>query len=69
MPETNFKKDAACPIGPPTWRYKCQACGSRFEMPAARGPSEEKERTCPRCKSRDILRVGIVKSKACPPGG
>ena len=60
---------AACPYGPPAWQYECNACGHKFEMPAPKGPTEEKSRTCPECKSKDIKRLGIVMSEACPPGG
>jgi DNA-directed RNA polymerase subunit RPC12/RpoP len=69
MAEDNLEKCAACPLGPPAWRYKCGACGNEFEMPAPKGPSEEKGRVCPECKSPNIVRVDIVKSEACPPGG
>jgi len=59
----------ACPYGPPAWQYKCHECGHKFEMPAPKGPTDAKSRTCPECKSKDIERVNIVKSEACPPGG
>ncbi|MGD0796063.1 MAG: hypothetical protein ABR958_10895 [Dehalococcoidales bacterium] len=67
--EINPEKCAACPLGPPAWRYKCGACAREFEMPAPRGPTDEKERTCPVCRSKNIKRIEIVKSEACPPGG
>jgi DNA-directed RNA polymerase subunit RPC12/RpoP len=62
----------ACPVhpaGPPPWRYTCRNCGAIFVMPAPKGPSEEKGRTCPSCTSHDIVWRATVSSKACPPGG
>ena len=59
----------ACPYGPPDWQYECQGCGHKFEMAAPKGPSDEKNRTCPECGSSDIKRIDIIKSEACPPGG
>jgi DNA-directed RNA polymerase subunit RPC12/RpoP len=62
----------ACPVraaGPPPWRYRCRACGAEFEMPAPKGPSEEKSRACPRCSSRDIEKQAVTRTEACPPGG
>jgi hypothetical protein len=38
-------------------------------MPVPKGPSDEKRRVCPECKSADIERTGVVKAEACPPGG
>jgi DNA-directed RNA polymerase subunit RPC12/RpoP len=72
--ETKKKKPgittcAVCQFGPPAWQYKCPECGHKFQMPAPKGPSEEKKRTCPKCHSQNIKRVNIVKSEACPPGG
>ena len=55
--------------GPPDWQYECLDCGKKFEMPAPRGPSEEKNRSCPECSGKNIKRVGIAKSEVCPPGG
>jgi len=69
MAELNIEKCAACPLGPPDWRYKCNTCATKFEMPAPSGPSDEKSRGCPACKSHNIERVSLVKSEACPPGG
>ncbi|HUT67026.1 MAG TPA: zinc ribbon domain-containing protein [Dehalococcoidales bacterium] len=69
MPKPDINSCSACPYGPPAWRYKCRECGHKFEMPAPKGPSEEKSRACPECQSKDIARVNIVKSEACPPGG
>jgi DNA-directed RNA polymerase subunit RPC12/RpoP len=69
MEKDNLEKCAACPFGPPAWRYKCGECANEFEMPSPSGPTEEKNRTCPRCKSQNIARIDIVKSEACPPGG
>jgi rubredoxin len=63
------EKRASCPIGPPDWRYKCRKCHHVFILPAAKGPSEEKNRTCPKCGATDIERTDLVKSEACPPGG
>jgi DNA-directed RNA polymerase subunit RPC12/RpoP len=31
------------------WKYECQKCGLRFEMPIPKSPSEEKGRRCPQC--------------------
>jgi putative FmdB family regulatory protein len=59
----------ACPLGPPDWHYKCRNCGNEFDMPVPKGPSEEKGRTCPKCRSKDIKRIFTVKSEVCPPGG
>jgi rRNA maturation endonuclease Nob1 len=69
MAELNAEQCSSCPLGPPAWRYRCRECRNVFEMPAPRGPSEEKGRTCPACKSHNIERTGLVKSEACPPGG
>jgi hypothetical protein len=38
-------------------------------MLAPKGPSDERSRACPECNSKNIERVDIVKSEACPPGG
>ncbi|MCK4273769.1 MAG: hypothetical protein KAW90_02670 [Dehalococcoidales bacterium] len=57
------------PYGPPAWQYKCHECGHEFEMPAPKGPTEERSHTCPECHSKNIERLNIVKSEACPPGG
>jgi DNA-directed RNA polymerase subunit RPC12/RpoP len=65
----NPEKCAACPLGPPPWRYRCGACSAVFAMPAPRGPAEEKERACSACGSKNIQRIDIVKNEACPPGG
>jgi putative FmdB family regulatory protein len=67
VPDENMCK--ACPLGPPNWQYRCRQCGFEFEMPAPKGPSEEKSRACPKCGSKDIERLDVVKSEACPPGG
>jgi DNA-directed RNA polymerase subunit RPC12/RpoP len=69
MKKLNAKKCAACPLGPPDWQYICRRCKAKFTMPVPKGPSDEKGRVCPKCKSADIKRVDIVKSEACPPGG
>ncbi|MBN1176463.1 MAG: hypothetical protein JXA51_02150 [Dehalococcoidales bacterium] len=69
IPEPDASEGIACPYGPPAWQYECNACGHKFEMPAPKGPTEEKNRTCPGCGSKDIKRLDIVKSEACPPGG
>jgi len=60
---------SACRLGPPALQYECQECGHKFEMPVSKGPTEEKSRTCPKCHSKSIKRVNIVKSEVCPPGG
>jgi DNA-directed RNA polymerase subunit RPC12/RpoP len=60
---------SACPLGPPAWHYKCRECEQEFEVPAPKGPSEERGHVCPRCKGKNIERVKTVKSEACPPGG
>ncbi len=69
MAEINAHKCAACPIGPPAWQYKCQECGHEFEMPAPKGPKEERGRICPECKSKNIEVLNVGKAEACPPGG
>jgi DNA-directed RNA polymerase subunit RPC12/RpoP len=69
MEDINLEKGATCPLGPPVWHYKCLECGHEFEMPVPKGPSEEKGRLCPGCKSPNIARIDTVKSEACPPGG
>jgi len=69
MAKLNTDKFAACPLGPPAWRYECRECGHKFNMAAPKGPSEEKKRACPKCQSKDIKRLNTVKSEACPPGG
>ncbi len=63
------KECLACSLGPPEWHYICQACKNEFTMPVPKGPSEEKSRVCPRCKSADIRRIKSEKTEACPPGG
>jgi DNA-directed RNA polymerase subunit RPC12/RpoP len=60
---------AKCSLGPPAWQYKCQDCDHEFEMPAPKGPSEERNRACPACKSRNLKVINIHKSEACAPGG
>jgi DNA-directed RNA polymerase subunit RPC12/RpoP len=69
MSEINPEKGGSCPFGPPDWRYKCGECGHEFEMPAPKGPADEKGRACPVCHSHNIARINVVKSEACPPGG
>ena len=63
------KKCKACSFGPPDWQYRCRQCRNVFVMPAPKGPSDEKNRKCPKCGSADIERTDLVKSEACPPGG
>lgn len=58
----------ACKLGPPDWEYTCHDCGHQFVMAAAKGPTEEKQRTCPECGSRNI-EYHAIKSEACAPGG
>jgi DNA-directed RNA polymerase subunit RPC12/RpoP len=69
MKKADAEKCDACSYGPPDWQYKCLECSNIFELPAPKGPSEEKNRYCPACKSKNIERVNIVKSEVCPPGG
>jgi DNA-directed RNA polymerase subunit RPC12/RpoP len=69
MAKLDAKKCAACPLGPPDWVYKCGGCGAKFNLPAPKGPAEEKSRACPKCASKNIKRIDTVKSEACPPGG
>ena len=59
----------SCHIGPPDWQYQCGDCGHRFEVPAPRGPAEEKCRTCPECGSRNISRVNMCEANPATPGG
>ena len=73
--DTDRVEGYSCPINLPsefktlTWDYLCHQCEFRFEMPVPRGPTEEKERECPRCGSRDIERLNVFDYTACPPGG
>jgi len=67
--EPDINACSICAYGPPDWQYKCRDCGSEFEMPAPKGPTEEKRRTCPECNSNSIEVVNIKKAEACPPGG
>lgn len=69
MEKPDEEKCAACPMGPPDWVYLCGECGVKFNMPAPKGPSEEKNRACPKCQSKNIERIDLAKSEACPPGG
>lgn len=69
MAQLNEGNCLACPLGPPDWHYVCRRCKAEFTMPVPRGPSEEKNRACPKCKSADIERIKTAKSEACPPGG
>ena len=56
--------------GPPDWEYTCRNCLRDFTMPAAKGPTEEKRRTCPVCGSGSIERLNIAPTEAnCSPGG
>ena len=32
-----------------TWKYECQQCGHKFEMPIPKSPTENKDRKCPEC--------------------
>lgn len=68
MSEPDIRACAVCKLGPPDWEYTCGDCGNGFTMPAAKGPSEEKRRTCPVCGSPNIA-YHISKSEACAPGG
>jgi rRNA maturation endonuclease Nob1 len=69
MKRPDIETCAACKLGPPDWEYTCHNCLRDFTMPAARGPTEEKGRTCPACGSRNIERLNIAPSEACAPGG
>jgi DNA-directed RNA polymerase subunit RPC12/RpoP len=69
MTDPDAKKCLSCSFGPPDWQYRCLDCEREFEMPAPKGPSEEKNRRCPACNSQNIERQNVVKSEACPPGG
>jgi len=69
MAELDINKCSACSLGPPNWRYQCRECKNKFEMPAPSGPADEKSRACPICRGKNIERVSLVKSEACPPGG
>lgn len=69
MKKIDGKECTACVLGPPAWRYKCHDCERGFEMPAPKGPSEERKRVCPACKSKNIKVTSIHKSEACTPGG
>ena len=65
----DIKLCAKCSLGPPAWHYKCGDCEHEFEMPAPKGPAEERKRSCPECKSSNIKVTNIHKSEACAPGG
>jgi DNA-directed RNA polymerase subunit RPC12/RpoP len=69
MEKLNEEKCLACKLGPPDWVYLCQDCKNKFTLPATKGPSDEKNRACPKCGSKKIKRVDLAKSEACPPGG
>lgn len=69
MADTKPQECQSCPLGPPDWHYLCRACKKEFTMPVPKGPSDEKSRVCPHCKSPDIERIKTVKSETCPPGG
>ena len=69
MKKPDVEKCNACSYGPPDWQYKCLDCNKKFKMPAPKGPSDEKNRGCPDCKSHNIKRINVIKSEACPPGG
>ncbi len=69
MADIDLEKCAGCPSGPPDWRYKCKSCGREFEMPAPKGPTEEKGRACPGCGSKNIVVTNVGKAEVCPPGG
>jgi DNA-directed RNA polymerase subunit RPC12/RpoP len=58
----------ARPEGPPPLRYRCRACDAMFDLPAPKGPAEEKARVCPNCGSGD-LGIRPFRSRPCPPGG
>ena len=58
-----------CSFGPPAWNYMCDNCKCEFEMPAPKGPTEERKRACPECGSMNIKVTSIHKSEACAPGG
>ena len=64
-PETSIARQP----GPPDWDYTCHNCLRDFTLPAAKGPTEEKGRTCPACGSRNIEPLNITTSEACLPGG
>jgi hypothetical protein len=69
MPQENLENGACCPLGAPAWLYKCSNCLHEFEMPCPKGPSDEKGRVCPGCRSPKITRISNFVSQACPPGG
>jgi DNA-directed RNA polymerase subunit RPC12/RpoP len=69
MEKLNEEKCLACKLGPPDWIYSCGECGAKFNVPVPKGPSEEKEHACPKCRSKKIKRIDMVKSEACAPGG
>ncbi len=43
-----------------TWQYSCHQCQTTFELPVPSGPTEEKQRKCPVCKSMDIERLTVL---------
>ena len=69
MKRPDIETCRSCKLGPPDWEYTCKNCLRDFTLPAAKGPSDEKGRTCPACGSTNIERLNIVPSEACPPGG
>ena len=69
MAEVSPDKCAACPSGPPPLKYTCNDCGHEFVLPSPRGPAEEQQYACPKCKSRNLKRAEFVSTEFCVPGG
>lgn len=42
-----------------TWRYECQQCRKKFELPVPASPTQERTIRCPDCKGGHIHRLTL----------
>ena len=66
LPDVENLSIRSCESGPPPWEYVCHQCEALFELPAPRGPTEEKEARCLECGSKDIERLNVYNWEAQP---
>ena len=45
---------------PSVWKYLCSRCKTTFELPVPSGPTEDKQRKCPTCKSMNLERLTVL---------
>jgi len=67
---SDFSKYNACnlEVMPPPWEYRCNKCGTKFQVESPRGPDEAKAFRCPVCRSREVRWLALA-SFTCATGG